>query len=117
MADKTKLATLILRVGLAFSFSYAALSSFLEPDQWIGWFPALLKQLIPNPPLLLLFSIYEILLAVWLLSGKKTFFAALLSAATLAGIVIFNLSQMIVVFRDLSLCLSALSLAVLTKDD
>ena len=64
-----------------------------------------------------IFSVYEIALGLWLLSNKKTFYAAILSALTMAGIVIFNLQGMNVVFRDVTIFFAAAALAVLTKDN
>lgn len=71
---------------------------------------------MPAQILLTLFSVYEIILALWLLIGKQLFYAGLLSAATLIGIAAFNLGAIDIVFRDISLALSALALAVLTRN-
>ncbi|MEM4366469.1 MAG: hypothetical protein QXN46_02665, partial [Candidatus Woesearchaeota archaeon] len=86
---KANLAKVLLRLSLAFSFVYAAIASFLQPTAWLGFFPKVLTAIIPAKLLLELFSVYELLLAGWLLSGKKAAYAALFSALTLAGIVLF----------------------------
>lgn len=104
----------LLRSAIASVFVYAAISSFVTPDNWIGYFPLFLRHLIPQSLLLTFFSIYELILAVWLLTGKLTFFAALLAAVTLSGIIVFNIDQLDIVFRDLAIILAALSLATFT---
>ena len=106
---------LLLRVGLALSFLYPAFSSLAEPTNWIGFFPMFLRALIPDSALLYLFSGYEIILGLWLLSGKKLVASSFLSFATLAGVVILNLGAFDLVFRDVGLAFSALALALGTS--
>lgn len=101
------------RFSLSFAFLYASIASFVDPNAWIGWLPSFLQQ----PSILTAFGIAEILLALWLLSGKHTFWAALVSAGMLGGIVVFNIPSMLIVFRDVSLALAALALAALTKPE
>lgn len=105
-----KKSELILRLGIAFAFFYSAIAGFLDPAAWIGWLPDFLRF----PEILIAFEVSELLVGFWLLSGYKTFWAASASAAMLAGIVVFNLPAMAIVFRDLSLTAAAVSLAVLT---
>ena len=101
----------LLRGGLAFSFLYAAINSFLEPQNWVGFFPVWMLNLVGESILLGTFSVFEIILSAWLLSGKKGLYAAVVSAALLAGIVIMNLGALTLIFRDISLIASALALA------
>jgi len=108
-----KLAAWLLRLGLAFSFLYVAYASFQNPLNWIGFLPQFLRDLAPATTLLIGFSIYEIVLGLWLLSGKRLMLASLLAAATLFGIVVFNWGALEIVFRDISLGLAALALASL----
>ena len=110
--NQKSLAFFLLRAAIASVFAYAAIGSFLTPDNWIGYFPIFLRHLIPQNMLLSGFSIYEIVLAGWLLSGKFTFYAAILSAMTLSGIVVFNFNQLDIIFRDFAIILAAASLAV-----
>lgn len=114
--QKEKLASFILRIGLGTVFLYAAASSFLEPNSWIGYLPAFLKQYASPEFLLNVFSIYEILLALWLISGKETFHAALLAAATMFAIVVQNFGALEILFRDVAIFFAALALAVLSRD-
>lgn len=112
--DKQKIVEWLLRVALAFAFLYVAVASFRDPFSWIGFFPQFLRDLVPAQTLLTGFSIFEIVLGLWLLSGKWLKFASLLAAATLAGIVLFNWGARDIVFRDVSLALAALALTALS---
>jgi len=102
--------SLLLRLGLATMFLYAATSSFLAPDEWVGYFPQFMRDIVPAETLLPIFSIYELLLAFWLLSGVYVKYAALLCAATLTGIVAANFQLFVVTFRDMALIFAALAL-------
>ena len=106
------IAFFLLRMAIASVFAYAAISSFITPDNWIGYFPPFLQHLIPQQLLLTGFSLYELLLAVWLLSGFQIFFASVLAALTLVGIIVANFSELDILFRDFAIILSSLSLAV-----
>ncbi|MBI1984522.1 MAG: DoxX family membrane protein [Candidatus Wildermuthbacteria bacterium] len=108
-------ASILLRVGLAFTFLYAALNSFMEPLNWIGYVPSFARDIVPDFMLLPAFSAYEVILGLWLLSGRKLFYSALLSALSLLGITVFNIPVFSVVFRDVGLLFAALALALLAK--
>ena len=110
-------ASLLLRVGLAVVFFYAAVSSFVNPKEWVGYLPTMLTENFSATLLLKFFSLYELLLAAWLLSGIYVRYAALLTAATLAGIVMSNLTIFVITFRDIALIFSALALAALENGD
>jgi len=111
--QKQKLISFLLRLGIAFSFFYAAIASFLNPTAWIGFFPSFLQY----DSLLTVYSIFEIILGGWLLLGKKVFYAAVLSALTLFGIVVFNLGALDIVFRDIPILFAAIALAVLGHEE
>lgn len=112
--DKIKLVHLVLRLSIASVFLYAAIASFIEPFNWIGYFPLFLRHLIPEKILLTGFSCCELVLAVWLLTGKRTFYAALLSGLTLIGIIVANFAQLDILFRDIAITFSAVALALLS---
>ncbi|MDP3734261.1 MAG: hypothetical protein Q8R37_03450 [Nanoarchaeota archaeon] len=107
------LVSFFLRVGLAVVFLYAAISSLLNPLSWVGFFPSWLRAIIPDTILLYLFSGYEIILSLWLFSSWRIVYAALLSIATLVGIIITNLGALDIIFRDVAILFMAVSLAVL----
>lgn len=101
---------LFLRAGLGVIFLYAAISSFSNPEDWVGYIPQFARDAVQAETLLKFFSIYEFLLALWLLSGKYVRYAALLSALTLAGIVVSNFSLFAITFRDIALIFASLAL-------
>lgn len=107
------IAGLFLRLGLAFVLFYVAWASYVDPNSWIGFFPQWLRRLIPAEPLLALFSGYEIVLGLWLLSGWKIGWSSLFMALTMFGIVAFNLGAMPIVFRDIAIGCAAFSLSVI----
>jgi uncharacterized membrane protein YphA (DoxX/SURF4 family) len=102
---------LFLRIGLATVFVYAAVSSTVSPGDWVGYLPGILTAAIPAELLLKFFSVYEVILAVWLLSGVHVRYAGLLAAVTLAGIVLSNITLFAISFRDIGLMFAALALA------
>jgi hypothetical protein len=110
--NKQTLAILILRIGIAFSFLYVAIFSFLNPNSWIGFFPKPLQ----DSTILIIFSIYEILLAALLILNKKVYYVSMLSALTLFGVIIFNLGALDIVFRDITILLASIALTILSRD-
>jgi uncharacterized membrane protein YphA (DoxX/SURF4 family) len=107
------LVSLTLRLGLAFAFLYPPISALINPDSWIGYFPSFVRGVVPDAVLLHSFGLMEIVIAVWLMSGKKIFYAATVAMVFLFLIVVFNLAQFEVVFRDVSIATIALSLMCL----
>lgn len=111
-----KLALFLLRLGIASVFLYAAIAAYLEPQNWIGYIPQFFRNLLPANTLLMFFGAYELILSLWLLWGKKVFWAALISVVTLLGIIVANVGVLDIVFRDIAIFFAALSLAVLTYE-
>ena len=112
MQSKT-IVSWILRVSLAFSFAFPAINAIFDPDSWVGYFPSFLNGYID--PLLMLhsFGAIEVLLALWVLSGWKSHIPAAIMALMLLAIVMFNLAQFQVLFRDLAIMGEALALMVM----
>lgn len=115
MVTSEHLAPLLIRTGLAIVFLYAAISSFINPTEWIGYFPPFLTDLIPSTILLPVFSLYELGLALWLLSGFYSRYAGIVAALTLAGIVVTNFSLFAISFRDIGLIFTAIALACMKE--
>mgnify|MGYP001596994146 CR=1 FL=1 len=109
------LVSFILRAGLSLVFLYAAVASLLEPTSWIGFMPGFIRASGFAGALLRIFSFWEIALALWLLSNRAVFFAALAASATLVAITVVNITALDIVFRDVAILFMALALAVLTK--
>ena len=112
--SKNALAYLVLRVGVAFAFLYASLDAFVDPFSWIDFFPRFVRGIVPDLTLLHAFAVIEIVIALWILSGKKIFIPTALATVLLVSIVVFNLSEFQFLFRDLSIAAAALALAVMS---
>jgi uncharacterized membrane protein YphA (DoxX/SURF4 family) len=102
----------LLRIGLVVVFSYAAISSFMHPDLWVGYLPSFLEKMNDAPTLLKIFSTFEIALSLLLLSGRYTRYVAFLCVIALIGIIFSQLGDLAVTFRDIGLIFMALALAV-----
>lgn len=103
-----------LRAGLATVFLYAAIAATLDPTSWVGFFPEFVKTFISPIVLLYFFSAYQVILSLWLLSGKKTRYAAWLAATTLLTIILPNIWYLDIIFRDVAILFSAIALALMS---
>lgn len=108
---------MLLRIGLAVVFLYAAVAATITPSAWIGYIPQSIRDYAPVPEavLLHLFSAYQVALAVWILSGRKLFYASIVAALTLIGIIVANISLIDILFRDIAIFFAALALAALSR--
>ncbi len=102
-----------LRLGLAFIFIYAGVSAFFNPEAWIGFVPGFIGNTIMRGYFLFVHDIINLGLGLWLLSGKRQFYAAIISCLMLAGIILTNLGSFLVTFRDVGLLFAAVALAVI----
>lgn len=112
MLDRERLARFILRVGVAFAFLYPPIDAWTNPYDWIGYFPGFIHGVVPDMVLLHAFGLVEIVIAVWILWGRNIFWPAALATLMLVSIVAFNMSNFIVLFRDLSIAAASLALAL-----
>ena len=64
-----KISLILLRLGIAFSFFYAAIASFLNPTDWFGFFPTFLRDFFGANLVLIAFGFYELILGFWVISG------------------------------------------------
>ena len=108
--SKQNLSTRILSFGLAFVFLYAGAAALAQPLEWIGYFPSFIGQFIALTVAIKFVAVYEIVLGVWLVLGVFRKVAAALAALTLLGILVANLSDFIITFRDVGLIFAALAL-------
>lgn len=113
--DLRSLPNLFLRVGVAFAFLYPPFDALSNPDSWIGYFPKFLHGIAPDAVLLHGFGIPEVIIALWILLGKKIFWPSLVAGLMLVAIVLFNLNNFDVLFRDLAIAAMAFSLALNAK--
>lgn len=112
---KTESGDLLLRLGVAFAFLYPPLDAFLNPYSWIGYIPGFTRGIVPDMVLLHTFGIIEIILAVWILSGRKIFWPCIVATGILLVIVLFNLPDFEVLFRDIALAAMTLALALMHR--
>ena len=110
--SKDKLANLVLRLGLAFAFLYPPINAMSDPDSWVSYFPRFMKGYVPDLVLLHAFGALEVVIALWILSGKKIFLPSCAAALLLFGIVFFDWGGLQVLFRDLSIAAMAIALAL-----
>ncbi|MEK7612920.1 MAG: hypothetical protein AAB449_02110 [Patescibacteria group bacterium] len=107
-----KTAYLLLRAGVALAFLYPPVSALFEPTAWIGYFPSFTRGFMDETLMLHAFGAVEVVLALWILSGWKIVWPSLTAAALLTAIVIFNPQEFPILFRDLSIAMAALALAI-----
>ena len=117
ISAKAKAAHLALRAGAAFAFIYPAVNAWSDPGSWVGYFPPFVLQWggmlgLGDMVVLHLFGALEIVLGLWFLYGRKLFYPAALATVLLLAIVLFNLAQMQVVFRDLSIAAMTFALMI-----
>lgn len=105
----------LLRIAIAGAFLYPAIAALITPAAWLGYFPHFVLGIVPDTLLILGWSVIEAILALWILSGKKIFVPSLIACVLLAAIVIFNLSLIDIVFRDVALALVALYLTFTSR--
>lgn len=110
-----KISNVLLRIGIAFAFLYPPINALSNPDSWIGYFPKFLRGIAPDAVMLHSFGLIEIVIAIWILSGKKIFLPSLIAATMLLSIVFFNLNNFEVLFRDVAIAMMALALALDAK--
>jgi uncharacterized membrane protein YphA (DoxX/SURF4 family) len=110
-----KLPDLLLRIGLAFVFVYGAISALQQPGEWIGFVPHLATKFVAAKTFLDIFSVFQLILAAVLLSGRYVKYAAAVAALSLAGLLLFNLNSLVVTFRDVGLVFMAAALFFLEK--
>jgi len=112
MTTRSRSVFLALRIGLAFAFLYPAINAIFDPFAWIGYFPSFLHGIVPDPILLHAFGAVEVVIALWILSGWRIFYPSVAAFVLLVAIVVMNLAQFQVVFRDLSIASLALALII-----
>lgn len=103
-------AKIFLRIGLAFVFVYAAVEIHYNPDNFLRYVPPFVSDLFPIEKFLPVFGIGEILLAIWLISGKWGRYSAIISFLLLCAITIPNYAFFTTLFRNVAIATGALAL-------
>ncbi len=112
-ASRVRLAGLMIRLGLAAVFGYAAIAAFLTPSDWVGYLPHMVTRIVPALLALKAFSTVELVLALWLLSGRFMRYAGILAAAIMVAIMVSDIYLFAITFRDVAIAFAAVALAIL----
>lgn len=109
---RQKAVSWLLRVGVSFTFLYAAYSGLTQPSLWVGYIP---DSPIPIDAsvLLQIWGAFEAIFALWLLSGWRIYVPAAVLALATVLLMVFNLSQFSVLFRDVTIIFASIALVVL----
>ncbi len=106
------MSNLLLRIALAFAFLFPAYEFWKDPGEWVGYIPSFATHLGLSQNILLLGLMgFHLIIALWILSGWRIFLPSLIAAVFLGAVVYFNLNQLDILFRDISLAIAALALA------
>ena len=113
----SRTSNLILRMGVAFALLYPSLDAIKNPESWLGYVPQFVLQAVHTIGLsdlafLHLFGVLEFVLALWILSGRRLLWPTATAAFILIAIVLANLTQFEVLFRDVAIAAAAASLAI-----
>ncbi len=111
--DEKKLVSFCLRIGLATVFLYAGISALLNPMAWVGFIPMWIRGIIPGNIFLPIHAVLDIIIGLWLVVGKKLFYASAVAGLALLSIVIFNFGALDIIFRDIAILFSAVALMIL----
>jgi len=101
----------LLRLAIAIAFLYPPADALFNPQSWLGYFPGFMRGIVPDGALLLVWGLIEVVIALWILWGKRIFIPSAAAAIFLVLIVLFNIPLMEIVFRDIALALVAAYLA------
>lgn len=113
MIDKKVI--ILLRISIAFTLLYAGISGFITPSSWVGFLPSFATNILHAETILIIFGVIEILVALGLLLMKNPFYPAILSALLVSGIIVFNIPQLSILFRDVPIVLMSIALAIYYK--
>jgi len=112
----SRASNLLLRIAIAFSFLYAAYGFWQNPNDWIGYIPPIAQNLgFTQSVLLMLIAGVHLIIALWILSGWRIFLPSVIAAIFLFSVVYFNWNQLDILFRDISIGLAALALALSSR--
>jgi hypothetical protein len=90
----------LIRAGVAFAFLYPSVGAFLDPNSWVGYI------------ILQIFSIFQVIVALWILSGWRIRIPAVLATLTLLAVVGVNWVLMNDLFRDIAIAAMTLALVL-----
>ena len=108
-----KLAKLFLRIGLAFVFVYASVEIYIHPENFLKYVPQFMLDLVPMQLFLDVFGVVEVALALWILSGWKGQYSAMIAVLLIAGITFANTEYFYILFRNVAIACGGMALIFL----
>ncbi len=113
--NEMRIVWFLLRFGVAFTFLYASISAFLNPVPWLSYFPDFIRAMVPDSLLLLSWGIGELVIGVWILSGYRIFLPSMAAASLMFGIFLFDFHSINIIFRNVAILCTSLSLAIVAN--
>lgn len=112
---KNSAADIVLRIGVAFALLYPPYAALGDPTSWLSYFPHFVLDFtrsigLADLVVLYSFGVIEIIIALWILSGKKIVYPATAAVLMLVTIVVFDFRDFEILFRDVSIATAALAL-------
>ena len=111
--SQINIARWLLRIGLAFVYGYVSVEMFVDPSSFLKYVPQFMQQIMPLNIFMVSFGIFEILLTLWLLSGKGTEYAGIISAFLMIAIIVPNTAYFSILFRNVAIGFASLALTTL----
>lgn len=110
----------LLRLGLGFSFLYPGIAMLIEPNVWLGWFPAFIIENLPSsiPAFYVIYvtGVFDILIGFLLVFGIFLRWAAIFGVVHLVGVLALGpAGSFVITFRDVGLVFSLAALYLLVK--
>lgn len=105
----------LLRFGVAFTFLYASISAFINPTPWLSYFPDFIRSMLSDDILLITWGTGELVIGLWLLTGYRIFIPSILAAGLMLGIFIFDIKSMHIIFRNVCILCTSISLAIISN--
>jgi len=112
---RTLISSFALRAAVSFSLLYPAISSLFAPEKWLVTPPSFLNGIVDAKTLTIIIAGYEILLAILVLVKPNPSGPAMIVFVSVLVFIVFNYTNMEMVYRDIPLALSALALSFLSK--
>ena len=110
-----KIVWFLLRFGVAFVFLYASISAFINPIPWLAYFPDFMRDWKIDDILLITWGGAELIIGLWILSGKKIFLPSIAAAGLMFGIFITDFHTMNIIFRNVCILCTSISLAIISN--
>jgi hypothetical protein len=105
----------LLRFGVAFTFLYASISAFINPDPWLAYFPDIMRSLVSDSILLMSWGTVELVIGLWLLSGYRIFIPSIAAAGLMLGVFMFDFASFHIIFRNVCILATSISLAIISN--